>query len=297
MDYPLSVPGVGLVGGKFSDGNPLLGQQASLDPAAWANQVTDELLNVLVAAGIAPSEAESNQLLLALRAAGVFTTPAQFDASTKAATMGALQRALGNFQNQISKNSSTTLTATEAGSVINLISGAVNTTLPLLSSVPKGAAFKFVCTGQVGASVLRNGSDSMSANGSVQTSFTLDLGDTLTVVSAGTLWLATDGTARDKFAGAYNASLASNGYQKFPSGQIEQWGSFVVPALATGAVSIGAAWEFTLPTTFPSGCFQVLASFANPNAGTTGAEISGNKIYLKNSHTAAQAVRFFAKGN
>ncbi|MBH2032381.1 MAG: phage tail protein, partial [Pseudomonadales bacterium] len=118
MDYPLSVPGVGLVGGKFSDGNPLLGQQASLDPAAWANQVTDELLNVLVAAGIAPSEAASNQLLLALRAAGVFTTPAQFDVSTKAATMGALQRALGNFSSSTPKAGNYALTVVDAVSEI-----------------------------------------------------------------------------------------------------------------------------------------------------------------------------------
>ncbi|XZG71737.1 hypothetical protein ACTSKR_07740 [Chitinibacteraceae bacterium HSL-7] len=65
MKYPESVPGIGLVGGKFSNGDPAQGIPASLDPAEWANQVTDELLAVIIAAGLPPSEADSAQLLRA----------------------------------------------------------------------------------------------------------------------------------------------------------------------------------------------------------------------------------------
>lgn len=67
MDWPHSVPGVALQSGKFTDGNPLLGIPASLDPAAWANQVTQELVNVITAAGLVPSEDQSDQLLNAVR--------------------------------------------------------------------------------------------------------------------------------------------------------------------------------------------------------------------------------------
>lgn len=62
MDYPKSTPGVGLVGGKFADENPSSGQIGSLIPAAWGNAVTDELLAVLRAAGVAPAEGDNNQL-------------------------------------------------------------------------------------------------------------------------------------------------------------------------------------------------------------------------------------------
>ncbi|WP_252191440.1 hypothetical protein [Pseudomonas sp. MG-9] len=67
MDFPKSVPGVGLVNGAFVDENPLTGTPGSLIPAAWGNAATYELLNVIVAAGMTPSEADQTQLLQAVR--------------------------------------------------------------------------------------------------------------------------------------------------------------------------------------------------------------------------------------
>lgn len=67
MDYPKSVPNVGLVNGKFVDENTSTGVVGSLIPSAWGNGVTDEILAVILAAGIVPSEADHTQLLAALK--------------------------------------------------------------------------------------------------------------------------------------------------------------------------------------------------------------------------------------
>jgi microcystin-dependent protein len=68
MDYPKSVPNVGLVDGKFVDENTTTGQVGSLIPSAWGNAVTDELLNVIRAGGDEPAENDNDQLLAAIKA-------------------------------------------------------------------------------------------------------------------------------------------------------------------------------------------------------------------------------------
>ncbi|WP_336347023.1 phage tail protein [Pseudomonas monsensis] len=67
MDYPKSVPSVGLVNGKFVDENPVAGTPGSLIPAVWGNSVTEELLGVIKGAGLTPDEVELGQLFLAVR--------------------------------------------------------------------------------------------------------------------------------------------------------------------------------------------------------------------------------------
>lgn len=67
MDYPKSTPGIGLVDGRFVDENTTTGQPGSLIPAAWANSLMAELLGLITAAGMAPDEADTTQLVKAVR--------------------------------------------------------------------------------------------------------------------------------------------------------------------------------------------------------------------------------------
>lgn len=66
MDYPKSVPGVGLVDGQFVDEDQVNGTPGSLIPAQWGNDVTEEILNVVREVGDVPAEASKNQLVGAI---------------------------------------------------------------------------------------------------------------------------------------------------------------------------------------------------------------------------------------
>jgi hypothetical protein len=66
VDFPISVPSIGLVDGKFVDEDPLVGTPGSLIPSAWGNAVTEEMLAVITAAGLTPDEEDNTQLNAAL---------------------------------------------------------------------------------------------------------------------------------------------------------------------------------------------------------------------------------------
>lgn len=68
MQYPISVPEVNLYSGKFTNGNPVGGIPRSIDRAEDQNRVYDELIALVVGAGLTASEADNTQVLQAVKA-------------------------------------------------------------------------------------------------------------------------------------------------------------------------------------------------------------------------------------
>jgi microcystin-dependent protein len=66
MDYPVSDSNARLVGGKFTDGDPVAGVPPSKNSAAYQNAVYDELLNVIAGGDVTPNEATFDQLFTAI---------------------------------------------------------------------------------------------------------------------------------------------------------------------------------------------------------------------------------------
>lgn len=66
MDFPKSVPSVGLVDGKFIDEDAVAGTPGSLIPSAWGNAVTQEILKVIQDSGLDPDEDNNAQLSAAI---------------------------------------------------------------------------------------------------------------------------------------------------------------------------------------------------------------------------------------
>ncbi|WP_413207962.1 hypothetical protein [Rhodospirillum sp. A1_3_36] len=66
MDYP-SNPDVRLLGGKFTDGNPLTDTPPSWIPADWMNAMSDEVIEVIQGlGGLVPAEEDRTQLRQAI---------------------------------------------------------------------------------------------------------------------------------------------------------------------------------------------------------------------------------------
>lgn len=83
MDFPKSVPNVGLVDGRFVDESNVTGQVGSLITAEWGNAMTSEIINVIEAAELVPEEGNDAQLLDALNRIVTRTIPDAMPTATE----------------------------------------------------------------------------------------------------------------------------------------------------------------------------------------------------------------------
>lgn len=215
-----------------------------------------------------------------------WTTPAQFDNSTRLATTA------GVNQRGIQASGVTTVTATgnlstanAGGTVVANSASAITQTLPAASAFPAGARIEFLNINTGALTVARNGSsDTITVNNTTVTSLLLNGGDTLTLESNGANgWYSVSGTAQFPFSGVFRASLGTNGYQMLPSGLIVQWG------VANGA---GTSGSLTYPIAFTTATYVTLATASNTavtasNTTIGAASLTGFNYYQSVSATFA----------
>jgi hypothetical protein len=189
----------------------------------------------------------------AVMSGAFWATPPQFDASTKLATMEAVQRALGNKRLATSISSSRAITLADFGGdfVVSSVSP-VTLTLPSAATVANGASLRLVNLGSGTCTLARTGADAFIGSfnsGGAATSFSLLFNDDVTVTAYGGLWLVVG-------AGAMSASTTgTSGFRYIGGGLIEQWGDVTGPANPANG-----RWDFDVvfPTAFPNACLSVV---------------------------------------
>lgn len=244
MDYPKSMPGVGLVNSRFVDENPITGTPGSLIPAEWGNALTEEILTVIKAAGIEPTEGLNTQLLAALRGKKLYETPPQFDVSQKVATTEFVQRALGSLAGQTNYVGDVALTVADVGK-LSIFTGSGTATMPEWSSVPPGGLIRILSTNGNLTVKARSGESLTTINDASTTSLSFTAGCFVTFrrLLLGGGWGLDSGDGALKYSPMFTVSLGDNGYQRLPSGMILQWGT---------AAGGGLSETVTYPIAFPN---------------------------------------------
>jgi hypothetical protein len=225
-------------------------------------------------------------------------TPAQFDSSTKLATMAAVQRALGNFQTFVSSSAAPlTIAAADMGKAFGVTTAGAAVSLPSATSVPAGSAVKISPSSTATLSVAGGGSmvagaSAVSGVSNIITSLALNGGDVV-AVSDGTQYWWLSGSNTLGFVGLFGASLAGNGYQKLPSGLIIQWcGPFTVPGSA-GTVGV------TFPLAFPNALISAqvsVAGAASAEVGWNAASVTGLTLNTGNTDSSSRTAYVWAIG-
>lgn len=254
----------------FRNGNLALSQLPTEFNADWPNGIQEELLAIVEAAGIAPNGGVLNQVLLALRAAGVFETAAQFDSTTKAATTAFLKRHGLQASGITTVNATGALTVAHAGGTVLIDSaGATTQTLPAANALAAGSQIELFNINSGVATVQRAGADTVRVGSTTVNSLSLGAGDTLKLQCNGVNgWVAVGGSAQLASSNVFRSSSGASGYLALPGGLILQWMTVSVA---------GAYANYALPIAFPSGSAPFIAAAVANQSGTSAVQCCFDK--------------------
>ncbi|VWC53636.1 putative exported phage protein [Burkholderia aenigmatica] len=258
----LPVPAQAGTPGFFTGGNPATGQAATIVDADWLNMIQEELVSILVAAGVTPSKTTYNQVLAALKvlfagASGNANTPFEVetvshgDSSNNAASTAYVWGVLGNYGGFFPFNAaSQQLTAAQSGDLVYFFgSSAGVVTLPQGSSIQGPSARFVIYNGSLANLTVSAFAGDVWQNWA-RASEIIGPGDSIEIAwSNGQFFNVVGGTAALKRSSLFAANGSPNGWEKLPSGMIRQWGVVTV----TNASETGNTFNF--PIAFPNACF------------------------------------------
>lgn len=209
-------------------------------------------------------------------------TPAQFDNTDKLATTKFVQRALNGYSSFQIISASRDLVTSDIGALLWFnSSGSYNLNLltPSTLGVPAtGASFTVFCTSVGGIVTASGGATIQDQSGGIATSYVMKSGQSAKFVATGIAqWTVLETTAGLGKNADFASVLAPSGYQKHPSGAIDQWGP--IPSIPAGGSVL-----VTFYMTFPNGP----VGFSGVG-GASGAGIPG----VNSQMVSASQVRFW----
>jgi hypothetical protein len=182
-------------------------------------------------------------------------TRPQFDSTGRPATTEFVRREIGNLRGQVTLTAGGALGPDHVGMrVLIQTNGAI--TLPLLSSVPAGAAFLLVAGSGYTPTILASGADTIAVAGTAS-AVVLPGRGSLVLVAGSAGWAGDLGDVALSNSPLFGASLTNPGYQRLPSGLILQFGGGNAPG--------GAVTTMAFPIAFPAACLAL--AFGDYNSG------------------------------
>lgn len=218
-------------------------------------------------------------------------TPAQFDSGKSLATTEFFKKRGIEFSSFNSVAANTVLASGSVGGVISAASASpINITLPPTAPVIAGGLIEIVNAGAGAVTLLGSGADILTNASGIPTAVVLGQGDSACLTRIAGEWRLIGGSVALKHAAGFAALLGGNGYHKFPSGLILQWGTM------TGlSGSPYATKTDVLPIEFPTVCYGAVAS--SLGAGVSCAVgPSRTAITVTNSTTSSSSAFWMALG-
>lgn len=194
-------------------------------------------------------------------------TPAQFDNDTSFATTEFVRRQGMQFSGHASLTANTALTAAHIGALINLNDIASYTvTMPPTAGLPDGVTICFYSNGYANVkTIAASAGNQITTWGNSSGPLTVQPGTgDLLFVKVGNEWRLIGGSLSLRYMTDFSRSLTASGFQEYPGGLIEQWGT--ATSSAVGPVTV------TFPIAFESNVFSLNvnpitndARYANPD--------------------------------